>query len=574
MSVERICGICACMLALNWPQYATAQDTVTVYRRGSVLDASSRVARDAVRRFNARSTTRVFGSLTITRDDVYNGDVAVLDGPIRVSGTIRGDLVAINSDVSLSRTAFVQGNIIVLGGDLTGIERARVRGNTRRHPAQALVRRSGNQLVLIREREPVVVERPRLRPRRHRSQPARTSLVVSLGNTYNRVEGLPIHLGPRIEWGPYRTRFRVEAVGIVRTEGDLKANREDLGYDLLGEVRVGNIPAVTVGARGYDVVAPIEDWQLHTDEIGLASLLWHRDFRDYYLRRGIAGFIHIEPMRSVTISAEVARNYETSIAARDPWTPFRQDELWRANPAIDEGHFTSITVGAEYDSRPFRRVGASGWLLRAEWERGLSDDIVPEPLPATIRGPIPIDGSYTFDRLFVDLRRYERIGWRGQLSLRAVAAGTVGDDPLPIQRRLSLGGPDPMPGFGFRHVACNKSVLIPAIPALCDRLLLFQAEYRGSLSFNAPWSDRQAGQRSHHGRRRDLLDLDDWLWFDGPTFVLFGNAGTGWLRGDDIGKLQGDVGVGLEFGSAGFYAARALTEGEPIRLTLRIHRRF
>jgi hypothetical protein len=574
MNIKRIFGICAYALAIGLPSYAVAQDTVVVYRRGSVLDASSRVARAAVRSFNSRATTRIFGSLTITSNDIYNGDVAVLDGPIRVSGIIRGDLVAINSDVALSRNAVVEGDIIVLGGNLTGLERARVRGNTRTHRARVLVRRSGNELVLIREREPIVIERQRPRIRIRRSQPARASLAVNLGGTHNRVEGLPLHVGPRIEWGSHLARFRVEALGIVRTAGELEANREDLGYELAGEIRVGNTPAVTLGGRGYDVVAPVEDWQLHADEIGLASFLWHRDFRDYYLRRGVAGFIRIEPVRDLTLSAEIARNYETSIAARDPWTPFRRDEQWRVNPVIDEGHFTSITVGAEYDSRPYRNVGSSGWLLRAEWERGLSDDVAPQPLPVMIRGPIPTDGSYTFDRLFVDLRRYERIGWRGQLSLRAVGAGTIGRDPLPIQRRLSLGGPDPMPGFGFRHVACNEGVLLASTPALCDRLLLFQAEYRGALSFSSSSARRRSSHQSHREQPWDFLDFDDWFWFDGPTFVLFGNAGTGWLEGDDIGTLEGDVGVGLEFGSAGFYAARALTEGESIRLTLRLHRRF
>jgi hypothetical protein len=360
MSVKRIFGVLACALAIGWPASALAQDTVVVYRQGSVLDASSRVARAAVRSFNSRSTTRVFGSLTITSNDVYNGDVGVLDGPIRVAGIIRGDLVAINSDVALSRSAVVEGDIIILGGRLTGLERARVRGNTRTHRARVLVRRSGNEIVLIREREPIVVERPRRRIRVRRSQPARASLVVNLGGTYNRVEGLPLHLGPRIEWGGRLARFRVQALGIMRTAGELKANREDLGYEVTGEMRVGDSPAFTIGGRGYDVVAPIEDWQLHSDEIGVASFLWHRDFRDYYLRRGVAGFIRIEPVRHVTLSGEIARNYETSITERDPWTPFRQNEDWRANPVIDEGHFTSITVGAEYDSRPYRNVGSSG----------------------------------------------------------------------------------------------------------------------------------------------------------------------------------------------------------------------
>jgi hypothetical protein len=360
----------------------------------------------------------------------------------------------------------------------------------------------------------------------------------------------------------------------LRTAGDFDDNREDLGFMVTGEAEFGRRPRVTLGASGYDLVAPVEDWHLWDDEIGLAAFLWHRDYRDYFLRRGIAGYARVEATNEITVGARLARHEETSVAARDPWTPWRRDELWRPNPIIDEGTFTALTVTAEYDSRPYRRSGESGWYLVAEWERGQSDDITPQTLPVAIRNPIPTDGSYTYDRLFVDLRRYERIGWAGQLALRGVAAGTIGDDPLPIQRRLSLGGPDPMPGFPFRFFACNGAVLDPATPALCDRVMLLQAEYRGNLTFGLPWSGQRHRHRDGPEGRGDLTDWDEWLWFEGPNIVVFGNAGAGWLREDGIGDLEGDIGAGIEIGSFGLYGAKALTAGESLQITLRIHRRF
>ena len=69
-------------------------------------------------------------------------------------------------------------------------------------------------------------------------------------------------------------------------------------------------------------------------------------------------------------------------------------------------------------------------------------------------------------------------------------------------------------------------------------------------------------------------DWEDGFWFDGPTIVLFGNAGTGWLDGQSPGPLNFDVGAGIEIGSVQFYVAKAIKEGEPVRVTLRIERRF
>lgn len=570
--MRRIVYEYACIVALSLPAVAAAQDTVVV--RGG-LDASSRVAREAVRFFNARSTTRIFGTLNVARDDVFNGNVAVLDGPLRLSGVIRGDLVAINADVWLRRTAVVRGDVLVVGGSIRGITDARILGSLREYGSRVRLRRVGDEIELLRpRREP---RRTRSRDRLRRSRDGRFEIVLSTAGTYNRVEGLPFHAGAQIEWGIHSLRrFRIEGVGIVRTAGDFQSNPEDLGYRVRAEMELGRRTPVTLGARAYDVVAPIEDWQLQDDEIGFASLLWHRDYRDYYLKKGVAGFISLVPFRRFTLSAEIARNEESSVAERDPWTLFRRDRLWRANPTIDEGRFTYTTVRAEYDSRPHRRSGSSGWFLSAAWERGESDDVTPEPLPATIRAPLPTDGSYTFERVFVDLRRYERVGWAGQLSLRALAAGTVGDDPLPIQRRLSLGGPDPMPGFPFRRFACNESLQDPSVPALCDRILLLQAEYRGELSFGASFWDRRHTRRTSPTYRRDdgFRDLDDWHWFEGPTIVLFGDAGQGWIGDDRPDEFDVDVGAGLEFGSVGVYGAKALTEGEEFRVILRIHRRF
>ena len=41
-----------------------------------------------------------------------------------------------------------------------------------------------------------------------------------------------------------------------------------------------------------------------------------------------------------------------------------------------------------------------------------------------------------------------------------------------------------------------------------------------------------------------------------------------------FGEWDSDVGVGIDTGGLGLYAARALTRDEPIRLILRLQRRF
>jgi hypothetical protein len=553
---------------------AGGQDTVIVSRDARRAQTAG-IEQWAVDLFNAPGTIRAFGLLTVRDGERLDGDVAVLDGPVEVYGTITGDLVAINADVMVADGAVIERDIVVLGGTLDVAEGARVEGSTRRHGERVAVRRVDDRLELV-ERE---------RGRRWRGfdfrDHGRAFIVLGIGRTYNRVEGLPLRLGVGAEWQAGITTGRIRGFGVFRTAGDFETNRADIGYAVEGQLGLGTqAPRIVLGARGYDLVVPTQDWPLSPHEVGWASLLWHRDYRDYFLQRGVAGFVSIEPAPSLTLTGEVARVEETSIGARDPWTPSRNAEAWRPNPRVDEGDYTLLTGTLEYDSRPSERSRRSGTLLRATWEHGMGEDVIERALPPAVRPPLP-GADYTFDRASVDLRRYQRIGRAGQLRLRGFWAGAVRGDPLPVQRRFSLGGPDPLIGYPFRAFACNEGVADLSRPGLCDHVVLFQAEYRGG--FGIDWFDGDFDLRDHPDRRArpdrpegwEGWDFDDWAWFEGPTLVLFTNAGAGWLRSEDgPDRLHWDVGAGIAFGSVGLYVARAIREDEPFRVTLRIERRF
>src|SRR5687767_1692936 len=69
--------------------------------------------------YNDPGTTRVSGPLDVAADREITGDVAVLNGPVVVSGRITGSLVAINADVRLMAGARIGNDVIIVGGVLT-----------------------------------------------------------------------------------------------------------------------------------------------------------------------------------------------------------------------------------------------------------------------------------------------------------------------------------------------------------------------------------------------------------------------------------------------------------------------
>lgn len=563
-------GLLACAIA----PHASAQDTLIVGRRAApvVRDTAlpQAIVDEVIRRFNAPATVRLIGRTTIPAGTTVDGEVGVLGGPFVVAGTIRGDVVIVNGDLELDGGT-IEGDVVLVGGRVLQ-SGGRITGTTRAFDQILSVRRVGERI------EPIPTPSFRVRdiePRatwRSGTEDSYSTLTLATGGTYNRVEGLPIVLGPEIGW---RTggdlQFRVAGYGVLRTAGALSGGDADLGYSTRAEAVLGRRgPIGILGLRAFDSVSPIEAWQFTHREIGWATFFLHRDYRDYYGSKGWGGYVEVRLPTGLTAGLEAARTSMTSAAAADPWSLLRGGESWRPNPTIDDGHYTSLAATLAFDTRNSVANPTRGWFFRGRWEIGSSGDLRQRALPESVRPGLPTDGSYRFHRLFIDARHYARVSPSGRINLRLLAGGWIGGDPLPIQRRLSLGGPDPLPGYQFRHRSCNALVEDPALPALCDRVLVAQAEFRTSLSL---------------GLLDRLLRAAPWLGIELVDLVVFTGGGQAWLVGDGPGKLPanrlpsistwlGDFGTGIDIDGLGFYVAKAFTDGEPIRLLLRLDHRF
>ena len=576
----------------------TLQDTTIVIHPDSssaTLEARAlpRVVSDEVIRFyNDPATTRLVGRTRLPRGNEWRGNVAVRNGPVLVAGRVQGSLVVINGDLLFDSGAEVTGNVIVVGGTVDDTSKARIGGEVRQYREPLLYRlhKEGDEIVYAPN-----LRRRLWNPGAHvtwGTADSRSSLTIATGGTFNRIEGLPVVFGPLFDWKLERDfRLRVDALGVFRSAGDLSDKRSDLGYMFRSELRSGEMRPVGVGVRAFDIVSPVEDWGLHNAEIGWGSFVFGRDYRDYYLNKGLAARVFGQPERQIALSLELRREWQTSVATQDPWTVFRNSQPWRPNPPIDEGHFTTIALGATLDTRNDPDEPTSGWLIRTSLEHSRSKDVVPHAgVPATVRDSIPTDGSYRFSRMFFDIRHYGRISPSGRINVRLVAGGWAGGDPLPLQKRLSLGGPDPMPGHPFRSSACNTTFSDPAFAgsllAGCDRVIAFQTEYRGHVKLNwsyNPWKDDKpkddGGGSGKAGGGRSFF------WLDGLDVVVFADAGQAWLVGSGATRLPAtqipkfdswlvDAGLGVDWGGFGVYVAKAVTTGERLRYTVRLDHRF
>lgn len=577
------------MITLLLALAALQDTTIVIHAESSSATLEARalprvVSEEIIRFYNAPGTTRLVGRTRLPRGNEWRGNVAVRNGPVLVAGRVQGSLVVINGDLLFDSGAEVTGDVIVVGGVVDDTAKARLGGEVRqyREPLLYRLRKDGDELVYA----------PNLRVRLWNpgaqvswgTADSRSALTIATGGTFNRVEGLPVVFGPLFDWKLQRNfRMRVDALGVFRSAGDLSDRRSDLGYMFRSELRAGDVRPAGLALRAFDVVSPVEDWGLHSAEIGWSAFLFGRDYRDYYLNKGWAARAFAQPERQISLAVELRREWQTNVATQDPWTVFRHADKWRPNPPIDEGHFTTIATSAVLDTRNDPEEPTSGWLARATLENSRSTDVVPNSgVPAAVRDPIP--NRYRFDRVFVDVRNYSRISPGGRVNVRLSGGGWIGGDPLPLQRRVSLGGPDPMPGHPFRAAACNNAFTDPTFAeakvAACDRVIALQTEYRGHVKLN--WS--------YNPSKDDKPDRDEgggpsFFWLEGLDVVVFADAGQAWLVGNGpghvpAGKLPAfsswlvDAGLGVDWGGFGVYIAKAVTTGERLRFTVRLDHRF
>lgn len=542
------------------------------------------VAQEATRVFNAVSTTRVRGDYTLASADTVRGDVAVLNGHARIAGAILGQLVVLNGDVTLLGGGRIDGALTVLGGSFESADRPSIGGDIRVWSARLRYREDADTLVADVDR---ALFSRWARWQRDDQNVSKRQLFLTTAHTYNRVEGLPIYLGPRLNVRNGDTRVDAEVFGIFRTGHELDWVRDNLGHRVRLELRQGRRTGFLVGGRLFDEVDAVERWQLTDSEVGLSTFVVTRDYRDYWQRHGARGYVGIFGPAKSELRASYGEERWSSRRMRNVPSLFYSDIAWRQNPRSDDGVLHLATITGSLDTRNRADDPRSGWFLQGEYERG--SGALDALAPTTGNTRPQSAGAVTYARALFDLRRYNRLAPGAQINVRIVAGGWLSGDPLPMQRRFAVSGLDALPGFDFRRLVGSADVGTCAAgdpngyaalgrPAQCERMILVQTEWKGDFRIDLFGGNEGFGDRRWMAGRFRA----DGAW------VLFANSGRGWLvtgsttefhssKGTipSIGTWHTDVGGGFDFGSVGIYVAKAVSESElPANVYLRLNRRF
>lgn len=217
---------------------------------------------------------------------------------------------------------------------------------------------------------------------------------------------------------------------------------------------------LALGAEYHRMIDSPDKWFISDEENSIAAFLIKEDFQDFYLREGWSAYFN----QNVTTALQWTLGWENeqfhSVEKNTNWSLFGGKKKFRENPEMSTGECKGLSLKVSYDSRNSVRETTQGWYVQLEAERAGGS----------------YEGDYDFDRLLLDVRRYQPLGFGDGLDLRLRIGAAKGD--VPWQRRFYLGGIGTL--RGFRYKSLPDGYLSPG----GDQMILGQIEYRiGSQDF-------------------------------------------------------------------------------------------
>ena len=273
---------------------------------------------------------------------------------------------------------------------------------------------------------------------------------ISFHVRYNRVEGS--YSGIRVEKDYWIQRYPNRPFLYGLAGYGLKAKKFE--YQIGLEMGFFNDYRFAFGGEYHQVIDTPDRWIISDTENSLAAFFLQEDFHDFFMKEGGSGYITQNLTRTFVFSAGYHAEQFDSLKKNTEWSLFGGKKRFPENPSMDSGELRSFMGGFVMDSRNSISQTTGGWYIQAEYEHAGED----------------IKSDFHFDRLMVDIRRYQSLGYFNGLDLRLRIGSSKGN--LPWQKSFHLGGLSTLRGFPYKVFPEGR------MHSGGNRMILAQAEYR------------------------------------------------------------------------------------------------
>lgn len=458
--------------------------------------------------------SRFTGDFKLEEDLIQDSHLVVSQGDAVIAGKVTGTLLVVCGKVKLRETAVVEGDVVCIGGHIDRERGSRVEGDQIEASPRSLSREYRSSRDWSRS---------------WRNYRRRYGASFQGKVHYNRVDGLFLGAGlvPR-----YADDAGVEILGF----GGYGFASKQWQYQIGGELYLGENWRALVGIEAHDQTASEDEWIIPEDENSLAAIFINEDFRDYFRREGFSAYFSQRLSERAKLTAGYRRENLIALPNETDWALFVNRKQFRVNPFINEGLLAGYFARGMWDTRNHKDHPDRGWYFQVETE---------------FSRPSP-DSDYDFDRVIIDLRRYQPVGEGRNFDIRLRAGSARGF--MPEQFLFDLGGISTLPGYRFKELTG-------------DRMVLGNIEYRLD------------------ARRSSLRDVP---LLGELHLIIFADAGLAWFADDKseatasfdyltFDKLKTDVGLGVTDSEGRVrlnFAKRTDRGGEDLVISFRLNRNF
>ncbi|MFH0990885.1 MAG: BamA/TamA family outer membrane protein [bacterium] len=372
------------------------------------------------------------GNTTVEKGDTVKSSLVVKAGTLTIYGVVEGDVMVVGGDLYVKEDGKVTGNAKVIRGSIVCTDGGTIDGYMDQSSGPSYTHRD--------------TEKEFSRSSYRLQLPWRDEFT-NLDNVifrYNRVEGIFLGLGSekRYYWDdPARTHL-YGSVGW-----GFKSHRWRYNLGLSQQFSIGDGQIFEVGAEGHSFTDTKDKWIISLNENTAAALLIHEDYRDYFGRQGFGvntGFAFQQEGISGQLKAEYLLDEYTSLTNRTEWSIFGGKKVFRPNPAIHDGKIGSVLVTGGFSTEQKSIYGPKGWNVYATAEFANQD----------------LGGSLDFHQYVLDMRRYQPLSTNNNFNIRFRVGSAEG--VLPAQKIFELGGLSSLHAFPYKAEAGNRMILVNA----------------------------------------------------------------------------------------------------------------
>ncbi|MGH7571301.1 MAG: hypothetical protein ACREMK_05600 [Gemmatimonadota bacterium] len=351
------------------------------------------------------------GATVVGKEETRPGSIVQLGGSIVIEGSVEGDVLAVDAEVTLKPSAVIGGRLTVLAGRFYGTTMADLGKATVWLPEERIVVEAAPDTVRVRYLPP---ERP---------------FPIGLGgmfgvvlHEYNGVDGLAFGVEAALKDLEGQPPTELAAGPVFRTD-----RMEEVGWRVAGFREFPGLNGVRLGGGAHSITHTAQRW--HRPDFGnsVSALLFANDDRAYHERTGYELWLERSwALTPVTLRVGWRDDDFDSLESETPLVLFGDDRDWPVNPPIVPGEGRALGLEAALD----RRIeGMAGYYLEGAYEHW------------------GFGGDFGFNAGRVDVRGYAPFG-RSFASVRVAAGGRLGGgDTLAPQFLYRLGGAGSVIGY-------------------------------------------------------------------------------------------------------------------------------